>query len=115
MANGVVADGHIRDLANRAEIAPVATSLILGRQQDGKARLRETTPTVLHNVAIDQNTLRVFQFEEIFYNEWIPVCSPHVSGLPFHPGQRLEHVILANLNISRRRSGRASTEQDVLP
>src|SRR5579864_4182953 len=112
MANGVIADGHIRDLANRAD---TGATRILWRQQDSETYLRETTPTVLHNVAIDQNALRVFQFEEIFYNERIPVCSPHESALPFHPGERLEHVILSNLNISRRCSGRVSAEQDVLP
>ncbi|MGD1077531.1 MAG: hypothetical protein ABR881_04350 [Candidatus Sulfotelmatobacter sp.] len=77
---------------------------------DGKAHPRETNPRVLQDVAINQNALRVFQFEEIFDNKWIPVCSAHVSGFPFHPGQRLEHAILADLNISRRRSCRASAE-----
>ena len=71
----------------------VAASLILWSQHDGEAHLRETTPRVLHNVAIEQNALRVFQFEEILDDKWISVGSTHVSGLPLQPGQRFEHVI----------------------
>src|ERR1035438_9868290 len=109
MADHNVTNRDVRDLAVRTDVR-AATSLVLGSQQDGKAHLRETTPRVLHNVAIDQDALRVFQFEEIFDNKWIPVCSTHVSGLPFHPGQRLEHVILSDLNISGCGSCRASAK-----
>src|ERR1035438_5438807 len=109
MADHNVTNRDVRDLAVRTDVR-AATSLVLGSQQDGKAHLSETTPRVLHNVAIDQDALRVFQFEEIFDNKWIPVCSTHVSGLPFHPSQRLEHMIVANLDVSRRRSCRASAE-----
>src|ERR1700751_5070510 len=114
MANDVIADGHIRDLTKRAD-AGSCTILILWRQHDAKSRLRETTPGVLHNVALDQNALRVFQFEEIFDNKWIPIGSTHVPGLPFQPGQRLENVIVANLNIRWGGRGRGSAEHDTLP
>src|SRR5260370_42411178 len=54
--------------------------------------------------------MRIFQFDEISANEWIAVWSPHVAGLAFHPGQGLKQVILADLNISRRRGSNATAE-----
>src|SRR6202034_2410596 len=113
MANEVVTDSHIRGLANRAEIAPVRTGLIFRRQQDGKARLRESAPRVVHDVALNQNALCVFQFEEIFDDEWIPVGCTHVPDLPFHPNQRFEEVILTDLNIRGCGCCGASAEYDV--
>src|SRR4029077_16539132 len=99
MADHHVANCDVRDLAVGTEISPVAAGLILRGQQDGEAHLRETTPRVLHNIAIEQDALRVFQFEEILDDEWISVLSAHVSGLSFHPCQRLEHVVTPNLDI----------------
>src|SRR5580704_10665882 len=113
MADGVIPDGYIRDLANGAEIAPVSASLIFGRYHDAKTHLRKTTPRAFHNVALEQNALRVFQFKEILDNKWIPVCATHVSGFAFHPGQRLEYVIVAHLNIRGCSGGRSTAEHDV--
>src|ERR1700730_1630248 len=110
MADGVIPDGYIRDLANGAEIAPVFASLIFGRYHDAKTHLRKTTPRAFHNVALEQNALRVFQFEEILDNKWIPVCATHIPGLPFHPDQRLEYVIVADLNIHGCYGGRSTAE-----
>src|ERR1022692_890198 len=114
MADGVVADGHVRDLTNGAEIAPVAT-LILWCQQDGEADLREPTPGILHDVSLEQNALCIFQLEEILDNEWTTVFSTHVSRLPFHPGQRFEHVIASDFNVRGRHSGAATAKHNALP
>src|ERR1022692_3269118 len=114
MADGVVADGHVRDLTNGAEIAPVAT-LILWCQQDGEADLREPTPGILHDVSLEQNALCVFQLEEILDNEWTTVFSTHVSRLPFHPGQRFEHVIASDLKVRGLHRGPPPPKNNAFP
>src|SRR5436309_2052383 len=98
MADPDVTDCHIRDLACRAKIQ-LARSLVFGSQQDGKAHLRKSTPRVLHDIAIEQDPLRVLQLEQILDDKWIPVRPAHVTGLPLHPDQWLEHVVAANLDV----------------
>ena len=43
--------------------------MIPGRQKNRKPRLRETTPVVLQNVALEKNPLRILQFKMIFDDE----------------------------------------------
>src|ERR1700692_852870 len=110
MTDRAIANRHIRDLANRAEVAVVGSCLIFWREQYAEAHPRGPPPGVLHNVAVDQNALRVFQFEKVLYQKRPAIRSAHEPGLPLQPGQRLEHVIPGNLNIRRRGSSAASTQ-----
>ena len=80
MANRGIANRHIGDLANRAEMEAIGPALILGCQHDGKTDLGETTPTVLHDVAIEQNTLPIFHFKQVLDDKWIAVRAPYVAG-----------------------------------
>src|SRR4029077_8173110 len=59
MTDREVANRDVRDLAAGAE-TPTGTVLVLGSQKDTKARLRKTTPSVFHSVAIDETALCVF-------------------------------------------------------
>src|SRR5260370_19215278 len=100
MADPVVADRHIGDNASRAEIAFPAACLTLGGEQDSKSHLRETAPNVLHPVALKENALGIFQFEEILNCKWISVVSAYVAGLPFHPGQGFEIMIACDPHLT---------------
>src|SRR5690242_4045268 len=110
MAHYRVANRDVRNLAIRAEIPAMPVGLVPGRQDDTEADLRETTPAVFHDVAVDQGALRVFQLEEILDGKWISVRSTNISRLALHPGQRLEHVVAPNLDIARCERCLAPTE-----
>src|ERR1700722_11889398 len=108
MADVVVANSHIRDLARGA--AP----WIFRCKQNGKTYLSESSPGVLKNISLKQNPLGIFKFKEILDNKWISIGSANVSRFAFHPGQRFEHVIVADLDVRRDLGGTASAENDAL-
>ncbi len=80
-------------------------SLIFRRQDNAETALGESAPGVLHDVRFDQDTLRILQFEEILDDKWISVGSTDIAWLALHPGQRLEEMVLTDLDVGR--SGRA--------
>src|SRR5438270_8969987 len=115
MSNHKIAHRDVCDLAIRTEIRAAGTSLILWSQQDSKPNLSEPTPAVFHDIALEQHALSVLELKQVLDDEWISVGAANKSRLPFHPGQRLEHVVVANFNVCRRQCSRASSEHDVLP
>ena len=56
----------------------------------------------------------VFKFEEIFYDKRVAAGAAHKTCLAAHPGERLEEVIAADLNISRGECGFGAAKQDIL-
>src|SRR6266566_3445699 len=101
MADLVIANGDIRDRADRTEVCAIYPSLVLRCQQDRIATLAEPAPIVLEDISFHQDANGIFQFEMIFNHKRIAADPTDESWLALLPSQGLEEVIVANLNISR--------------
>ena len=55
-----------------------------------------------------------FKFEEILDDKWVSVGSAHVARLALQPGERLEEVVLTDLNVARSGRAQRAAEDDVL-
>ena len=108
--DAVVADGHVSDSTSRAGIV-----LILGTQYHREANLAKPPPGILQNVAFKQHPLRVLQFKIVLDNECMPITSPNKIGAVRLPVQWTKHVVPPDLNIRRRKRGRAAAEDHMFP
>ena len=110
-----VSDGHVADLAARTDVVSgLALVLVLGRQEYAKARLRETSPDVLHQVAFYQHACRILKLEMILDDEGIARDPTHKIRVTRCPLQRLKEVITADHNIGRSGGRSSASEQDAL-
>jgi hypothetical protein len=74
-------DGHIRHLADRADIArPCAGS---SSEQYCVTGLAEPTPRVLHDVAFNEDTLSILQLKMVFHCKRLPFAAPTNPATPF--------------------------------
>ena len=60
-----ISDRDICDLTYRAHVPFVLSMLIFGSEKYAETILRETAPNVFHQVAFDQDTRRILQFQVI--------------------------------------------------
>src|SRR6267142_3987871 len=112
MAKFAVADGHVRDLTDGADV-PVLRHLVLWSQNNREALLRESTPRVFGDVAVEQYPLRILQLEVVLHDEGIAMVAQDDIRLARHPGQRLEEMVVADLNIGRSERRVPASEQDI--
>src|SRR5260370_33757002 len=88
--------------------------LVLGREQDREASLRETAPNVFQQVLFEQNTLSILKFKVVLHDERMAghaTNEPRFASLPDHG---LEEMIPANFDVARSARGAASTKQNIL-
>src|ERR1700683_4644251 len=113
MAEGVVSNGYIRDLAERAETGTRRAGLVHRRDHDAVAVLAKPAPGIFHDVGFQQDALGILQLEEILDDKRIPGWASHQARLALHPGHRLEEVVAADLNIGRGNRAGAAAEENV--
>src|ERR1700720_2768009 len=112
MADRAVANRHVRHLANRTR-ARAVHHLVLGSQENRKARLTEATPIILQYIALKEHALRVLQFKMILDREGMARRPADISRLALPPGHRLEEMIAADFDVPRGRGRRAATKQNI--
>src|ERR1700756_1052323 len=111
VTDGDIANGHIRHLANWANV-PGAVRLILGTEQNCRTVLGEAAPGVFQDVRFEQNPLSILKFKVILHNEGIARGPPDVSRLTFHPDHGFEQVIAPNLDVCRGDRGCAASKEN---
>src|SRR5579862_1638877 len=112
MTDVVVTHSHVRNLANGTW---GQGGLILWSEQEGESHLREATPGIFHDVAVEQDPLRIFQLKQVLDDKGIPVGAAYETRLTLLPDERLEHMVLSHFNIGRCHRCSATAEQDALP
>jgi len=73
-------------------------------------RLAEASPAVFHEISLDLDANRVFQFEVIFHDEGIAVRAADEGCITLHPLPRLPEVIAQDLDVGRGQDGRSAAE-----
>lgn len=114
MRNVNITDGHVRHLANGTNIGAIRIVLVLGSEQNGVTGLAEASPEVLREVAVNQHSYRILEFDVILDDERIAVCSSDKRRAPLHPLPWLPEVVAEDLDIGWSLGGRSAAEQDLL-
>ena len=87
---------------------------VSGRDYDRKPGLSDAAPTVVEEVAFEQNTLGILDLKKILGDEGLPRSASHKTWRSRHPDRRLEKVIVPDLDVGWRHRGSSSAEDDVL-
>src|SRR4029453_10917012 len=104
----VLPERHVLDRAPRC-----STLLVPDGEEDGEPIL-VVPPVVLEEIALDEHPASIFQLEEILDRP----RPPGISRMPDLPGQRLEEMVAADLDIGGdeiRNRWIGSPEHEVLP
>src|SRR5438132_176071 len=90
MADDIVGEGDVGDNGPRG-----GPGLVAHGEQDSGAMLIGADPVVLKDVAVQQDPLGVFEFEEVLDGPG----DPSVGGVADFPGQGFEEVVAADLDV----------------
>src|ERR1700722_2354976 len=85
-----VANRHIGDLADRADVVAALGVLVFRSQQDGESGLAKAAPNVFHQVAFGEDADCVLEFKMIFDYERLARRSTLERGVAWHPLPWLE-------------------------
>src|SRR4029077_15414244 len=114
MADSVVANGHVGNLANGADVGTIWGVLVLGGEKNRKSMLAESSPSIFQHIPLKQNPLGVLQFEVVFDHERVAFGTTDEAGGAGHPLPRFEEMVAPNLDVGGSGSGRAAAEENAL-
>src|ERR1700723_233512 len=109
VTDAVVAQRDIGDFALRAQVALASRG-----EQDGKAGLRESAPTVLHEIRLEEHANTAFQLQMILDDDWIAAAGRGIAGFAFFPEHGAEEMVPANLEVGGIDFGSGAAKEDVL-